>query len=164
MNWYLLQTKPNAQTMACKHLKQQGFEVFLPLMIKTYKRAGKFLDRKVPLFPSYLFLGSELREIPWKSINATRGVKNAVSLDGHYRPLNNKIIDGIKCRCDKNNVLMKMDTLTQGDLVKIERGPLSDFVCSVEKISDDRRVLLLIESLNKKTRAEVAYRDLSKVS
>ena len=30
MNWYLLQTKPNAYMLAGEHLKQQGFEVFHP--------------------------------------------------------------------------------------------------------------------------------------
>ena len=163
MNWYLLQTKPNAQVLACKHLKQQGFEVFLPLMVKTSKRAGKFLDKKVPLFPSYLFVGTKMQDIPWKSINATRGVSKAVSLDGHYRPVNKQIIEGIKCRCDKNDILVAMDSLSSGDLVKIERGPFTNFVCNVEEIADKKRVWILMDVLHQKTRAKVSLGDLSKV-
>ena len=65
-------------------------------MVKTFKRAGKFLDKKVPLFPSYLFMGTKLHDIPWKSINATRGVSKAITLDGNYRPVNHQIIEGIQ--------------------------------------------------------------------
>ena len=31
MNWYLVQTKPNAHFLASKNLMLQNFEVFLPL-------------------------------------------------------------------------------------------------------------------------------------
>ena len=55
MNWHLLQTKPNAHFIACENLRRQGFDVFLPLIIKTTKKNGKFLTAKVPLFPGYLF-------------------------------------------------------------------------------------------------------------
>ena len=45
----LLQTKLNAHVTARDHLKQQGFDVFLPLITKPLKN-GKFLDVKAPLF------------------------------------------------------------------------------------------------------------------
>ena len=38
MHWYLLQTKPNAHCTARDHLRRQGFDVFLPLIIKTAKK------------------------------------------------------------------------------------------------------------------------------
>ena len=46
MDWYLLQTKPNAHATAYEHLKRQGFSVFLPLTTKTLTKNGKFLDYK----------------------------------------------------------------------------------------------------------------------
>ena len=64
MNWYLLQTKPNAHVMACENLRRQGFDVFLPLITKTTKKNGKFLDIKTPLFPGYLFMGTVNRSHP----------------------------------------------------------------------------------------------------
>ena len=163
MNWFLINTKPNAHTLARENLIRQGFEVFLPLMIKTFTKSGKFLTKTVPLFPGYLFMGSKLSGIPWKSINATRGVAKAVTLDGSYRPVNGNIIDGIKSRCDKQSVLKSTDMISPGDLIKIERGPFTDFICSVEKITDDERVWVLMEILNQRTRIKVASGDLSKI-
>ena len=72
INWYLLQTKPNAYARASKNLRRQGFDVFLPLVTKTTKKNNKFVDTTAPLFPGYLFMGSALDPVPWKSINGTR--------------------------------------------------------------------------------------------
>ena len=95
MNWYLLQTKSNAHSLASKHLRRQGFDAFLPLITKTVKKNGKFLDAKVPLFPGYLFMGTSIDPVPWKSVNGTRGISKAVTLDGVYRPVNSEIIEGL---------------------------------------------------------------------
>ena len=74
MNWYLLQTKPHAHVTACYHLRRQRFDVFLPLITKTTKKKGKFLDITAPLFPGYLFMGTSIDPV-LKSINGTRGVR-----------------------------------------------------------------------------------------
>ena len=50
--------------IACENLRQQGFDVFLPLTNKTTKKNGKFLDIKAPLFPGYLFMGTVNRHYP----------------------------------------------------------------------------------------------------
>ena len=85
MNWYLIQTKLNAHRTACEHLKRQGFDIFLPLIIKTVKKNGKFVNKTFPLFPGYLFMGAAVKPVPWKSVNGTRGISMAVTLDGIYR-------------------------------------------------------------------------------
>ena len=164
MNWYLLQTKPNANITACENLKQQGFNVFLPLIIKTTKKNGKFLDTKVALFPGYLFMGTSMDPIPWKSVNGTRGISKSVTLDGVYRSINPLIIQGLKNRCDKNGVLQRLNDIVASDRVKIERGPLSEFICTVEQIKDDQRAWVLIDILQQQIRAEVSLNDISKIN
>ena len=164
MNWYILQIKPNAHKQACKNLKRQGFEVFLPLMIKTLKKGSKFVNKAAPLFPSYLFMGSNLDQIPWKSVNATRGVSKALSLDGTYRQVDIEIIEGIKSRCDKSDVLREIENISPGDRVKIESGPFTEFIGHVDKIEENQRAWILIEILKQQTRAKVARSNLSKVS
>ena len=164
MNWYLLQTKPNAHVMASENLKRQGFDVFLPLIVKTTKKSGKFLDAKAPLFPGYLFMGSTIDAIPWKSVNGTRGVSKAVTLDGVYRPVNLRIIEGLKHRCDEHSVFKSLLDIAEGNRVKIERGPFAEFISTVEQIKDDQRAWVLINLLQQQTRAEVSLGDLSKIN
>ena len=162
MHWYLLQTKPNRHTTACDHLRRQGFDVFLPLVVKTTKRNGKFLDAKAPLFPGYLFMGAAVDPVLWKSVNGTRGISTAVTLDGVYRPVNGDIIEGLQCRCDEDGILQRFNDIVHGDSVKIERGPFADFICTVDKIQDDQRAWVLIDLLQQKTKSEVSLSDLQK--
>lgn len=164
MNWYLLQTKPNAHSLACEHLRRQGFDVFLPLITKTTKKYSKFLDAKVPLFPGYLFIGTKIDPVPWKSVNGTRGVSTVVTLDGVYRPVNINIVEGLQCRCDNYGVIQKFNNIAPGDRVKIERGPFSEFICTVDEIQDDYRAWVLIDLLQQKTRSKVSISDLSRIN
>lgn len=163
MDWYLLQTKPNAGEVAKNNLSRQGFEVFFPVIKKTSKSGGKFVNKTIPLFPSYLFIGTLLTKISWKSVNSTSGVSKAISFDGKYRSIRGGIVESLKSRCDENDVICgKTDFLT-GDRVKIEKGPFADFICTVENIAHNQRVWVLIDMLQQETRAKISMGDISKV-
>lgn len=164
MNWYLIQTKPHGCKDAHKNLKRQGFEVFLPMIIKTDRKRGQFVSNHKPLFPGYLFMGTTLRQVPWTSINGTRGVARAVQLDGKYRKINEEIIEGIKSRCDVSGIVQQATNFVSGDNVKIEKGPFTDFICTVENVTDSLRVWVLIEIMQQKIRTSVAQCDLSTIN
>ena len=164
MNWYLLQTKPHAYVMACENLRRQGFDVFLPYIIKTTKKNGKFLDVKAPLFPGYLFLGTSIDPIPWKSVNGTRGITKATTLDGVYRPISSFIIKGLQDRCDEHGVLRRLNDIVAADRVKIERGPFAEYICTVEQIKENKRAWVLIDLLQRQTRAEISLDIVSKIN
>ena len=162
VNWYLLQTKPNSHLIASKHLKQQKLEVFLPLIQKTSKTAQKFVTKLVPLFPSYLFFGSSSQSLNWKSINSTRGVARVVTLDGTYHPIQKEIINGLRSRCNDKGVFDLGSNISEGDYIKIENGPLNDFICQVEHIDSKQRVWVIIEIMQQKIFVKVPLRNVSK--
>ena len=66
MNWYLLKTKPNAHIVAREQLIRQGLKYFYPFSKKQQKGEKKFVINTVPLFPSYLFVGTLRDQVPWK--------------------------------------------------------------------------------------------------
>ena len=162
--WYLLQTKPNAHATACEHLRRQGFDVFSPLINKTTRTSSKFLHTKAPLFPGYLFIGTTIDPVPWKSINGTRGVSKAVTLGGVYRSINIMIIEGLQKRCDEHGVLKNLYDIKVGDRIKIERGPFADFVCTVDQIKDDQRAWVLIDILQQKAKSKISLNDVLKIN
>ena len=108
-------------------------------------------------------MGSSIDPIPWKSVNGTRGISKAVTLDGAYRPVSKSIIKGLQCRCDSNGVIQSLNNIIPGDRVKIERGPFADFICTVEDIQDEQRAWILIDLLRQKTRSKVSLNDISKI-
>ena len=164
MDWYLIQTKNNAHMIARDNLKNQDFEVFLPLVLKTVRKAKKFVTKEIPLFPGYILIGSKMENVPWNSVNATRGVVKAVSFDGKYRPIDEKIVKALKLRCDPNNVIDPSCNIKVGDQVKIQNGPFSEFICEVEKIDSNKRVWLLIEIMKQKITSEINLVDICYVN
>ena len=164
MCWYLVQTKPNAHLIASKNLRQQNYEVFLPMILQTSKTTRKFVSRAVPLFPGYLFVKINNTKIKWTSINATRGVSRAVTLDGKYRPINHQIIEGLKCRCDNKEFILPYSGINPGDKVRIEQGPFSNFICEVENIEDNQRLSVLIDFMNQKTLTQVSLKNVLKIT
>jgi len=105
-----------------------------------------------------------MEPVPWNSINGTRGVSKAVTLDGTYHPVNTKIIESLKYRCDTDDIVQKIDDIIRGDRVKIERGPFADFICTVDELAEHKRAWILIDLLHKQTRTEIALNDLSKIN
>ena len=164
MNWYLLHTKPHAHVTACYHLRRQRFDVFLPLITKTTKKKGKFLDITAPLFPGYLFMGTSIDPVPWKSVNGTRGVSAAVTFDGVYRPMDSNIIEGLQRRCDDGSIIQSLNDIVPGNLAKIEQGPFAEFISTVEQIKEDQRAWVLIDFLQQQIRVEVSLDSVSKIN
>ena len=163
MNWYLIQTKPNAHQLASNNLNQQGFEVFLPLVRKTHRRSNKFITQPVPLFPGYLFIGTRADSVNYKSVNSTRGVSKFVTLDGRYRPISAEIIKGIKSECDPMGIVKKESFIKVGDQATIEKGPFSGFLCEIVKLDANSRVWILIEMMQQKTLGQVSLNNVTKI-
>ena len=92
------------------------------------------------------------------------GVSKVITLDGKYRSINEKIIEALQSRCDANGIVQPELNISVGDQVKIESGPLTNFICKVEKISESKRVWVLLELMQQKTRVTVSINDLTKLT
>jgi transcription antitermination factor NusG len=81
MPWYVARVKLGRADAAMRGLDDQGFDPYYPIMTVTVARAGgRMVDRREPVFPSYLFVCSEPEPCQWRAMNGTRGV---VRLLGH---------------------------------------------------------------------------------
>ena len=160
-NWYLVQTKPNAQHIATCNLVRQGCQVFMP-SVKFTRRAGdKFISKLSPMFPGYLFLGLDPdNQPPWRSLNSTLGVSRVISLDGQYRPLPLTLVDELQNCCDPDGIFQTKSQIIKGDQVQIKKGPFVEFVATVERLTPDARVWVLIELLGQKSQILVTPNDL----
>lgn len=122
------------------------------------------MENKAPLFPGYLFMGTSIDHFPWKSVNGTRGISKAVTLDGVYRSINKHIIEGLQYRCDENDVFKALHYIDVGDRVKIESGPFADFICTVDQLKGDQRAWVLIDILQQQTKAEISLENVLKIN
>ena len=122
------------------------------------------MNKTTPLFPGYLFMGTSIDPVPWKSVNGTRSISKAVTLDGVYRPVDTSIIEGLQNRCDEHGIFQSLTHIASGDRIKIEKGPFAEFVCTVDQIKDGQRAWILIELLQQQTRVEVSLDTLLKIN
>lgn len=104
-------------------------------------------------------------EVRWRAINSTFGVSRIVTFGSDYPAQVPPVLMGqLLARCDQNGRLLPPDALAPGDQVRILKGPLSDFVGTVEQISPQQRVWLLLEFMGRATRTVVEWSDVKKVA
>lgn len=155
--WFVIHTKAGGERLAEGNLTRQGFEVYLPFRIKTARRGNKGVGTKTPLFPRYLFIRIDLSDEPWRKINNTFGVSYIVSFGDRPAPVQDHVIDEIRSRETEEGVidLSKLQTLAQGDRIKIADGAFTDrtgiFQCSADK----DRVIVLLNLLGRQATVKV---------
>lgn len=161
--WYLAQIKPNCYAIAERNLARQGFAVFSPTREETRKRGGKFVASVQPLFPGYLFVGFDPEIAPWRAINSTYGVSNLVTLGGNMpRPVPAGLVQELVGRCNETGQLLPPSSLQPGDEVRVTNGPFTDFVTTVDKVSADQRVWVLLDIMGRSTKVAMLNDDLQK--
>jgi len=158
--WYLLQFKSNSHNKAIKNLNQQGFETFLPLHTATERRNSQFIDITRPLFPGYMFVAFDSKNIQWTKINNTFGVVRLITFNSALQPIPITYINQLKNRCDISGRLIDKKTLNKGDQVKVLKGPFTKFIATVETYETDNRIFILMDLMGRKTKIQARANDL----
>ncbi len=153
-NWYVAGTHVNAESTAARHLRRQGFSVYLPLYkkLRSHARCKEWVSR--PLFPRYLFVGLEETSLRWGAINSTIGVSHLISFDGRPAPVDEDIITALRVReDDKGLVTLAASSLfKKGQPVKLMSGALSERLGLFDGIDDKMRVTVLLELMGRQMR------------
>jgi transcriptional antiterminator RfaH len=155
-SWFVAQTKPNCHHIATRNLERQGYESFLPLSEETARVAGKFVTRVRPLFPGYVFIALDPSAGGWRTINSTYGVTRIVCVGNAPRAVPDDLVRALKQRCDESGKLLPPREFKPGDKVSLVQGPFADFVATVESITPDRRIWVLLEVLGAERRVAVS--------
>lgn len=159
-HWHLAQVKPNADKIAIRNLERQNFTTFQPLERRTRVRGGKFVTQLRPFFPGYVFIAYPEVAAPWSLVNSTYGVARLVTFGGRPAPVPAGIVAGLQAACGEDGTMTLDHQLRAGAAVTISSGPFASFVAEVERITPDRRVLVLIDFMGKQTRVKLPAADL----
>jgi len=161
--WFLVQTKPNSHRIAERNLSRQGFRTFLPLQEETKRARGKFITQMRPLFPGYLFVAFDVQTGGWRTVNSTYGITRLVSLGNAPTPVPLDLINQLILRCDEEGKLMPPKMFAPGDEVAVTKGPFADFIATIESVTPDRRVWVLMEIMGRETRVAMDAHNLKEV-
>lgn len=159
--WYVVQLKPNCTAMAERNLVRQGFRVFAPFEEVSIRSGQQFKPISRLLFPGYLFVSFSPQSSPWRAINSTLGVARLVSFAKAVpTPVPDDLIAGLMERCERDGKWLSADIPQEGDQVRIAAGPFAEFVATVDKVSPQHRVWVLLDILGSSTRVAVNAEDL----
>lgn len=156
-HWYAVMTKPRQEARADEHLRNQGFDCFLPKMKRVKNARGKFVERIEPMFPRYLFLNLAMGEESIATLRSTRGVTGLVKF-GHKIPaMPETFMQGVLNLADRVTGLVtpRMKKKQKGDEVIVTDGPFAGLKAIFEAETAENRVLLLLEMLGTQTRIRV---------
>ena len=151
-DWHVALLKPNSADLAQRNLVRQRFEVFMPREIETKRRGSKFVEVSRPLFPGYVFVALEKQGGNIRRVNSTYGVARLISLGNVPAKVPTELILALRQRCDGDGFLRPPGQLQPGDQVVVKSGPFANFVATVEKLTPDRRVWVLLELLGSSTK------------
>ena len=155
--WYLVHTKPSAETTARSNLERQGYEVYYPQLARTVRRVGAWKETIGPLFPRYLFVRVVEGLQPLSPIRSTLGVANVVRFGLDYAVVPPGIIRELKAHADPITGLhrSKPRSLTRGAEIKIADGVFQGLEGLFERHLGLDRVLVLLKLLGQSTAVDI---------
>lgn len=151
MRWYAVHTHPKGEVKARENLQRQGFDAYLPLYRKKRRHARKVDYVATPLFPRYLFVSMDTEASRWRSIRSTYGVLHLVCNGEQPAPLPEGVVEAIKARADADGMVLLDGGIPfkPGQKVEVLEGPLKNLTGIFQSVSDDMRVIVLLEMLGR---------------
>ena len=152
--WFVIQTNPKEEEIACMVLKQSGIELYQPWMQKYVFHARKKTLKRYPLFPNYIFVHvapvqEELHKIRW-----CRGVRR-ILLDNYQPiPIDEEFIASLRSlEFEGEGIIKKPMDFMPGDVLRVKSGPMKDLYGIFEAWgSDEGRVRILVEMVNNRAK------------
>jgi transcriptional antiterminator RfaH len=155
MHWYAVNTKPSQESQAVLNLESLGIEVFCPRI--KQKKTIRRRERTVigPLFPGYLFAKFNMAT-QYRGVMFSRGVRNIVMFGSFHAVIDEETIESIKARLCNGCLTVPEPSFKQGQVVRIETGPLHGLEAVFERqMSDRQRAVLLLRALAYQARVVV---------
>ncbi|WP_280949183.1 transcriptional activator RfaH [Hyphomicrobium sp. 802] len=104
--WIAVNVHPNREHTAEMHLRNQGYEVYVPVLRKQIRHARQVREVLRPLFPGYLFARLTHSTMRWRPILSTVGVRSVVCMGEAPSVVSRAFIDDLKSR-ETNGVISR---------------------------------------------------------
>lgn len=155
--WTVVHTHARAENLAAQHLRRQGYEVYLPRYLKRRKHARKVEMVSAAFFPRYLFVAIDEESAAWRPIRSTVGVAGLITRDERPVRVPDAVVGELRSREDAAGFVVEepQPTFALGEKVLILDGPFADVCGLFNGLTDDRRVVLLLNLLGRNVKIRV---------
>lgn len=163
-HWFVIHTKPGDEHRVETHLLNQKIETFLPLLEIHQYSNGKMVQKIKPLFPNYIFARIDLK-LQYYKVKWTRGVSKILGAGDGPVPISEKIIQSIKERVGKDNLVKLEEELKEGDVVQITSGPFKELRGIFQKkMSDNGRIKILLNLIGVDVPVQISQWQIKKAA
>jgi transcription elongation factor/antiterminator RfaH len=161
--WYVLHTKSRFENVVNDGLLKKQVTVFLPIITVPSRRKDRKKLIKVPLFPGYVFVRTDLKPDHHLDILRTAG---AVKLVGNTQgpiSVSEETVQSLQIMVATNQPISTGYQFNKGDKVMVTTGPFAGVIGIFDHYRGLSRVMVHIEALGQYAAVEVDARDVEKV-
>jgi transcription antitermination factor NusG len=153
VRWFALRVKSNFERITALHLREKGYQEFLPVYSVRSRWSDRIKSIEKPLFPGYVFCNfSPYTRLP---ILTTPGVLHIVGIGKEPVPVDDLEIAALWKTLRSGLSLQPWPFLQLGERVVVERGPLTGVEGIVARFKGEYRLVLSISLLQRSIAAEI---------
>ncbi len=156
--WYVLRTRSRHEKLTAVHLRQTGFEVFLPLVSRIRQWRDRRARVEFPLFPGYCFVQCAIGD--FRQVRMTPGAVDLVGTGGHPMPVPDEEVSSVWQLVYSTLPFDPHPTLDSGMTVRVIRGPLKDVEGTLIRKVPHARLLVGINLLNQGATVDLDANDV----
>jgi len=159
-SWYVLHTRSRFENVVNEGLIKKSMEVFLPkVQVRSRRRDRKVMIR-VPLFPGYLFVKTNLEPLEHLEIVKTVGVVRFIGNKEGPVSVSSDTIDSLKIMVKGDNTVTTGTRFRKGDRVIVVHGPFAGVIGTFARYRGKGRVIVDIEALGQYAGVDVGEEDI----
>ena len=158
--WYVLHTKSRHEKVVNDLLLKKSVEAYLPIVTVRSKRRDRKAMIRVPLFPGYLFVKTDLHPNSHLEVVKTVGAVRLIGNQHRPIPVPEEALESLQIMVDSNNPVTTGHRLETGDKVMVVYGPFTGVVGTFVRHGGKGRVIVNIEALGQFAGVEVSEGDI----
>jgi len=158
--WYVLHTKSRHENVVNEGLLRRSVEVYLPKITVPSKRRDRKKTIRVPLFPGYVFVKTDLH--PDNHLEIVK-VAGAVRLIGNKQgplPIADETVESLKILVMSDRTITTGNNLKKGDKVMVIHGPLEGVIGTFVRFGGKGRIVVNVEALDQYAGVEISEDDI----
>jgi len=158
--WYVLHTKSRFENVVHEGLIKKSMEVFLPKIQVRSKRRDRKVMIRVPLFPGYLFVKTDLNPYEHVEIVKTTGAVRLIGSKGGPVPVPGENIESLKIMVEENYPISTGRRFKKGDRIIVVSGPFAGVIGVFSRYRGKGRVIVHIDALGQFAGVDVDEEDI----
>lgn len=158
--WYVLHTRSRFENVVSEALLKKTKEAFLPkILTKSARRDRKAMIR-VPLFPGYVFVRTDLNPNEHLDILKTVGAVRLIGSKAGPISVPDATVESLKIMVSAEQIITTGNKYSKGDRVVVVHGPFTGVTGIFLRYKGNNRVIVNIDALGQSAGVEVNEDDV----